>query len=334
MGVDEFENLPPRAWAGALKYFEDYVKRNFNPNDSQDEYDDNKFYVPMTGVADNVDAGIEGSYLKLSVADVAEIFRPLVNSVIDLVERQRNLLAASGKTAKGAILVGGFGQSDYLYRCLKIRFADEDPPPAYTQTESGPASQDSVARFMILQPENPWTAVVRGAVLSSLEQNIVASRKATRHYGILCTSTWNPAKHSTKNKYWCNYSSSWRAENQISWHVKRGQTLKPDEPLLLTFGAHFKCGEGYPKTALSEIIVSDAPVAPQEFVKSAETRILCTLTASLDGVPRKYFRKRTRSGVLYRELDHQMGMTLESGGLVFDLRVGGKVHAKIRAKYE
>ncbi|KAI4727826.1 actin-like ATPase domain-containing protein [Aureobasidium sp. EXF-10728] len=333
LGIDTFGQLPPKAWAGALSYFENYAKRAFDPKDSHDEYDDTKFEVPMTGVADNIAAGIEGSYFTLSAAEMAELYRPLVNSVIELIEKQRNLLAASGKTAKCVVMVGGFCQSNYLYRCLKTRFADDDPPPAYTQTASTPVPEYT-NRFQVLQPDHPWTAVVRGAVLSSLEKNIVASRKATRHYGILCNEEWDRTKHSFKNKYWCDFSSSWHARNQICWHVKRGQTLKPDEPLLLRFGTHFECGEGYPSSTDSEIIVSDAPVAPQEFEETAETRILCTLEASLRGVPRKHFKKRTRSGVLYRQLDHQMGMTLESGGLVFDLRVDGRVHAKIRAKYE
>lgn len=187
---------------------------------------------------------------------------------------------------------------------------------------------------MVLHPKNPGTAVVRGAVLSALERNIVASRKATRHYGILCTKDWDPSIHSAKNKYWSNYHDTYYADNQITWHVKRGQSLKPNEPLLLSFTQTFNNENGFPTRADSQIIVSDAVSAPREFEKTDETRVLCTLKASLQGVPRKHFKKRTRSGTNYRLLEHEMGMTLESGGLSFDLRVDGTIHGTIRAKYE
>lgn len=333
LGTNIFENLPPKAWAGALNYFEEYAKRVFDPMDSQDEYDDNKFEVPMIGVPDNIAAGIQGSYLTISVADMGEIFRPLVNSVIDLIERQRNLLTAYGKTANGVMLVGGFCQSNYLYRCLKTRFADDDPPPAYTQSASAPIPENP-NKFVILQPDNPWSAVVRGAVLSSLEQNVVASRKAARHYGIVCSESWDRTKHSLQNKFWSTTRGEWMATNQIQWHVKRGQDLKPQKPLLLSFDVHFDDEDGYPEHTTSKIIVSDAEIAPQEFNVTVETRILCTLKSSLDIVPRKYFKKRTKLGVHYRELDHQIGMTLDSGSLEFDFRVDGTVYDKIKAKYE
>ena len=318
LGIDAFEKLPTRTWTGALMYFEDYAKKMFNPMDSQDEYDDNTFEVPMTGISDTVAAGIEGSYLTITAAEMCGIFRPLLNSVINLIERQRNMLAASGKTAKGVILVGGFSESDYLYRCIKNRFADDDPPPAYTQTASTPIVENP-NRFVVLHPKSPWTAVVRGAVLSALEQNIVASRKATRHYGILHAQEWDQSIHSAKNKYWSSFHNCYYADNQIDWHVKRGQVLKPNEPLLLPFIHDFKNTNGFPTTADSEIIVSDAVSAPREFEKTDETRVLCTLRASLQGVPRKHFKKRTKSGLQYRTLDHQIGMTLDSGSLTFDL---------------
>ncbi|CAD0083693.1 unnamed protein product [Aureobasidium vineae] len=130
MGTAAFNQLrsrKPRSWAIALKYFEDYVKKNFDPMDSQAEYDDNKFNVPLPGAEDDISAGIDCGFITLSTAEVGELCRPLVSSVIDLVERQRNVLAAYGKTAKGVVPVGGFGTSNFLYKCLKSRFADEDP---------------------------------------------------------------------------------------------------------------------------------------------------------------------------------------------------------------
>ena len=139
------------------------MKRNFDPVDSETEFDDGQFNVPFPGVKDNLAAGIMGSFITLTNADVSEIFRPIVDKVIELVERQRNVLAAHGKTAKGLIMVGGFGFSGYLYRYLKSRFADEDPPPAYTSSSSESATAvEEGPRYIIMQPESSWTGQRRG----------------------------------------------------------------------------------------------------------------------------------------------------------------------------
>ena len=100
IGEHEFNTLlerKPKAWAIAIRYFEDYVKRTFDPSNSQDTYDDTKFNVCFPGVKDNIAAGIEDSFISLSSADIAELFRPIVNNIIDLVERQRMHLAAQDK---------------------------------------------------------------------------------------------------------------------------------------------------------------------------------------------------------------------------------------------
>ena len=166
------------------------------------------------------------------------------------------------------ILVGGFGQSGYLYRCLKTRFADEDPPPTYTQSanpivEEGP-------RFIIMQPENSWTAVVRGAVLTGLERDLVAIRKARRHYGVVVTQRYDPSKHSRKNRYVHAYTQEIRAKNQMMWHVVRGQDMPSDTPILLELGQDFWPNEEVDIDE-TEIIVSEADEPPNEYEPSGDT---------------------------------------------------------------
>lgn len=303
----------PRSWAIALKYFEDYVKKNFDPLDSQVEYDDNMFNVPLPGAEDDTAAGIDCGFITLTTAEVAELFRPLNSAVIELVERQRNVLAAYGKTAKGVILVGGYGQSNYLYKCLKSRFADEDPPPQYT-LGAGESAPEPDTRFVVLQPVNAWTAVVRGAVLSSLQKKLVLTRKARRHYGITCNQVWDTNKHSLKNKYWDGKEQIFRAKNQLDWHINQGDDLPTDQPVLLPFYCTWFYHEGFPESITVNIIVSDATEAPEEYEQSRETRVLCKLEVDLDSVPRRHYKLCTNSkGERYRKLSHQIGMNVQSG---------------------
>ena len=197
ISTDTFKELvtqKPKAWDLALKYFEDYVKRMFDPSDDKDAYDDTKFSVPLPGVADNAAAGLEGGFILITNAEVAEIFRPIVSRIIELTEGQRAQLVKIGRTPKGIILVGGFGQSNYLFKSFKSHFADNDPT---VKTE---------AQRLVIQPNNAWTAVVRGAVLSGLEgDRLITSRKARYDYGVRCCDKYDEAIHSVENKFWSEY---------------------------------------------------------------------------------------------------------------------------------
>ncbi|THY83348.1 actin-like ATPase domain-containing protein [Aureobasidium pullulans] len=337
MGSAAFKKLcerKPKSWAIALRYFEDYVKKNFDPLSSQNTYDDNKFNVPLPGAEDDAAAGIDCGFITLSTAEVAELFRPLVESVIELVERQRNVLLACDKTAKGVILVGGFGQSSYLFRCLKSRFAHEDPPPSYNQSTKSP-SPEPEPRFIVLQPANAWTAVVRGAVLSSLQEKVVMSRKARRHYGIRFAPVFQAGKHSLKNKYWDVYVEKFRATNQINWHTKKGDNLPTEHAILLPFSQNWNLKDVVPEYISVDVIVSNAAQAPDEFEVTAETHVLCELEVNLNSVPRKRFREHvSASGIRYRSLNFSIGMTVQSGSICFDLRVDGIVQGSVKADYE
>ncbi|KAH0338581.1 actin-like ATPase domain-containing protein, partial [Aureobasidium melanogenum] len=339
MGAIAFKNLldsKPKAWAVALRYFEDYVKKNFNPLSSRSRYDDSKFNVPLPGVEDNTAAGIDCGFFILSSCEVAELFRPLVDSVIELVERQRNVLLACGKTPKGVILVGGFGNSAYLFKCLKSRFAHDDSPPSYNQSISRFSPEPEV-KFVVLQPANAWTAVVRGAVLSSIQEKVVHTRKARRHYGVRHHSVFDESKHSIKNKFWDVLDERYKADNQITWYTKRGDDLPTEEPFLFDFRRKWAHEDPIPEYASSSIMVSDDDSAPQEYERSAtsKTRTLCRLHVDLSDVPRHLFKEHVNSlGVRYRTLSYKIGMTVESGYIIWDLRVKGIVYGEVEAEFE
>ncbi|GAB7342299.1 hypothetical protein MBLNU457_g0531t1 [Dothideomycetes sp. NU457] len=230
LGERAFRNLreqKPKAWAVAVDYFENYVKRNFLPSVDSHLFDDSKFNVPFPGVPDNVAAGIDCGFLTLSTAEVTEIFRPILDDIIGLVEHQRLEAAKVGAVAKGVILVGGFGQSSYLYACLKQRFADGaklpkacvDIPPSYEHVASLRSlgrRQAAISPSAILQPENAWTAVVRGAVMRGLEnEELVSSRKARRHYGFIVAEPWNDNVHDRQDKIWDEFHERWYAGHQM-----------------------------------------------------------------------------------------------------------------------
>ncbi|KAI5270556.1 actin-like ATPase domain-containing protein [Aureobasidium subglaciale] len=339
MGPEAFKKLcesKPRCMNVAMNNFENYVKRNYNPLDSNTTYDGNNFNIPFPGATDDAKMGIDSGFFVLSSAEVGTIFRPLVDSIIDLIERQRMSLAADGKVAKGVIPVGGFGQSEFLYRSLKKRFADGDPPLEYTQLDESPEpeSESKSPRFVIMQPENSWTAVVRGAVLSNLEDKLVLSRKARRHYGIVCSEAFDAAQHSRRDRYIDDVTKETRAGSQMSWHVKKGQDMPTKTPITLPFFNTFAVGDDIPDNRTVEIMFNDREIAPQGYSIATGTLKLCQIDANFRNIPRKFFKKKTKNGVSYRRLEFEIGMQIGSGSLILDLRVNGIVYGTAKASYE
>src|SRR5690606_12766184 len=133
--------------------------------------------------------------------------------VCDLVQGQVDGLRAKNGIVSGIVLVGGFGQSDYLYRRLKAHFTGGAPPPPYSErpTHAGAAASAAVdaASIEVMQPVYAWTAVVRGAVLRGLEGNMVISRKARMHYGTSYATVYDEEKHSVSERYWSPLWERW-----------------------------------------------------------------------------------------------------------------------------
>ena len=106
----------PKTWMMGLRYFEEFVKRNFN------EEEHSEVNVPFPGLPDDEEAGLESGFLVMTAEQVKTIFEPVIKQVIELVEGQVDAIKEKDGRVSGIILVGGFGQSNYLYTRLKQHF--------------------------------------------------------------------------------------------------------------------------------------------------------------------------------------------------------------------
>ena len=218
---DDIRRRKPRTWGTALTFFEDYLKKNFDPDDTNA-----KFFVPFT-VNDGEAPGVYDGYLEISHAEVSAIFDTVINSTVRLIESQMHRLEASGKSIRGIVLVGGLGQSACLFKKLEDKFAYLNPPPPY------PGMQAGEETFQVMQPNHAWTAVVRGGVLRGLEgDEIVVSRVSRRHYGVRVREPFNAREHTKSCKVWDRFDEIWRADNRMTWYIKKGQVCESEEPVL------------------------------------------------------------------------------------------------------
>lgn len=159
----------------------------------------------------------------MTADQVKLIFDPVVSEICALVQGQVDTLRAKGGIVSGIVLVGGFGQSDYLYRSLKRHFSSQPPPP-YTARPTHAGSGDPLApgeAIEVMQPLYAWTAVVRGAVLRGLEGNTVVSRRARMHYGTSYATVYDETQHGVLERYWSPLWERWMVGDRMHWHIQK-----------------------------------------------------------------------------------------------------------------
>ncbi|KFA79756.1 hypothetical protein S40288_00693 [Stachybotrys chartarum IBT 40288] len=336
---DEMKNKKGKTWQMGLKYFEEFVKRNFNEDEHQE------VNVPFPGLPDDEEAGLDSGFMVMTADQIKDIFAPVVKEVCDLVRGQVDGLRGKGGIVSGIVLVGGFGQSDYLYKRLKTHFTSAAPPP-YSErpTHANAVATQENGSIEVMQPVYAWTAVVRGAVLRGLEGNMVISRKSRMHYGTSYATVYDEDKHSVSERYWSPLWERWMVSDRMQWHIakvsvktpplsriprkleegtadsEQGEALSPLSPIAFHYTRNFRPGQSLIVT--DDLIACAAEEPPAAF--NRDLVHVCTLTTDLNAVPRSLFtRLTTTRGVEFDNLDFTLEMIVDSAGLGFELKVDG-----------
>ncbi|WZH48172.1 Hsp70 family heat shock protein [Fusarium acuminatum] len=322
---DEMKTKKGKTWQMGLRYFEEFVKRNFNEDEHME------VNVPFPGLPDDEEAGLDSGFLVMTAEQVKDIFEPVVKEVCDLVQGQVTGLRSKGGIVSGIVLVGGFGQSDYLYRRLKSHFTSAAPPP-YSErpTHANANSTEEAGSIEVMQPVYAWTAVVRGAVLRGLEGNMVISRKSRMHYGTSYATVYDEDKHSVSERYWSPLWERWMVSDRMQWHIAKGEALSPLAPIAFHYTRNFRPGQSLIVT--DDLIACDADEPPVAYTR--DLIHVCTLTTDLNAVPRSLFtRLTTTRGVEFDNLDFTLEMRVESAGLGFELKVDGVRYGRVEAEF-
>jgi hypothetical protein len=327
-----------------LKYFEEFVKRNYN------EDDDTEVNIPFPGLPDDEAAGVDSGFMVLEHEQVKQIFEPVVQEVVKLLEGQVEGIRRKGDMVKGIILVGGFGQSDHLYKRLKVHFNSPAslPPPEDSETEQ----QESQVQFPpveVIQPLYAWTAVVRGAVIRGLDDSMVSSRRSRLHYGTSYATVYDETKHDIADRYWSPLWERWMVSDRMQWHIAKvlvphfplflhltntpspqDTAISPSTPISFHYTRNFRPSQSL--LVEDELIACGADIAPPSHTKTLST--VCTLRTDLAAVPEALFTKlKTSKGVEFLNLDFELVMRILSADLVFELRVGGVGYGVVQAEF-
>lgn len=204
-----------KTWNMGLKYFEEFVKRNFD-----DEDPDQEVNVPFPGLPDDEEAGLESGFLTMNADQIKSILDPVMKEVIELVEGQVETIRAKAGHVAAIVLVGGFGQSNYMYKKMKAHFGAAPPPP-YSERPPSTVGNDLNEPIEVMHPMYAWTAVVRGAVIRGLEGSMVISRRSRWHYGTSYATVFDEMKHPVKDRYWSPLWERWMVSDRMQWHIAK-----------------------------------------------------------------------------------------------------------------
>ncbi|PNP76464.1 hypothetical protein FNYG_10202 [Fusarium nygamai] len=296
------------AWALAERQFDQEIKTSF----TGDIYDEFIVNFPGARLEDNVEEGLERDSWFMSGETVHDIFEPLISDILRLVNDQ--VEAATEEKGDNRIncifLVGGFGSSQYL----KSRIEDENPD------------------IQVIQPEDAWAAIVKGAALSRLSYANVVSTKATRHYGVSAYSRYEPA--IDKGRPTCINPVTGRLRTQrMTWYILMGETLRRDRNERYLFHRHIP--KSYSENDLrfqDELWMSETQVQPQHPTK--EVKLNCVLKSDLTTVDSSRFKEVVGfDGREWLRVEYDLVISTRDAAMKFWLEFDGKEAGSILATY-
>ncbi|KAL8797968.1 MAG: hypothetical protein Q9182_007072 [Xanthomendoza sp. 2 TL-2023] len=275
----------------AMKRFELVTKKAFRGSPTEE------FVIPVPGLADDPEQGVRRGRFRMTGAEVKKIFEPVVEEVVTLVRGQ---IAATNKSVKAVLLVGGFGQNAYLRETIR---ASVDPS------------------IEVMQPPNGWTAVVRGALMKGLSvmepttaRVKVASRSARNHYGTERMTKYDAMKHSKRPNYWDAYDGEYKV-NDMDWFIKKGDPVNEEKSFKRQYHKVWPIAEGHNKAVSQDLLMSqdaDNTGAPT-YKDSGDVRYLARLTADLSCIPANDLAQKTgKDGRQYYSVHYDIEMTYYS----------------------
>ena len=334
IGEDRFNRYKSgKHWHKAQAFFEKEIKRSFGETYLKE------FQIPMTGLPDDEAAGIEDNELTLTTEQLKDIFDPVIDEIIKLVDHQVQVLRIDHEEVAAIICVGGFGQSPYLHKRLKAHF-ETDAPPAYSATPAVGSANASVKdvenkAINIMVSTDSWTACVRGALQRGLQDSIVTARKCRFHYGIIIAAAFREGVHPQSSKYWDENDEIYRARSAMCWYIKKGEAIANEREIKFAFQRSW-ANDPLAQHTVIEVDLLASSDSTQALMRSdAEVFKVCTLRTDLGSVSRRHFRPSTNaSGKKLYRLDYKLVMKIDSASIDFALEVDGETIGTVAASFD
>ncbi|KAH8723592.1 Hsp70 family protein [Phaeosphaeriaceae sp. PMI808] len=267
--------------------------------------------------------GIVDGEIEVTPNDMVRMFEYTLRRIYELIQDQIVQARHAGVAIKHLFLVGGFSESPYLYTKLKI-FGEAHG-------------------LMVVRPAYAWSAVVRGATAKGLEGDgrpAIRSRKCRRHYGTHCNESFVEGRHRESESFICPFTGKKKAQDQISWHLKKGQDLPTSEFPHAKLALHRIFMPGLmPSDMTVTLWASDIDLAPNR-MKNKVSHItfinvykVATLHINLTGLPAsKCVCYHSNTNSPYQRINFDVELSVTSL-LEYSVSIDGTRYGSVTASY-
>ncbi|KAL5045389.1 hypothetical protein BDW71DRAFT_215236 [Aspergillus fruticulosus] len=208
---EAFDKLPMKRKGPGSEFMRRFetLKRDFGVSDERTIYE-----LPLNMTVDNPDPKFfdeDERMVLLSSDDLRTVFDPVVDQIIQLVRKQIDdaSIEAGKDMINRIILVGGFGDSEYLREAIKSSFASD-------------------GKIAVTVPEIPQAAIVQGAALRGLGGIRSSTKRCRRHYGFAVDTEFQLGMDDKTDTYWDVYNNRKMVRGLMKWTIQKGQKYAED----------------------------------------------------------------------------------------------------------
>ncbi|KAI5842032.1 hypothetical protein BZA05DRAFT_464152 [Tricharina praecox] len=283
----------------------------------EDRPEKERFFVqiPTLDTVDEPGVRIRDGEFEITRQELRGLFDPVVNKIIQLVASQVELSCAGNRfRVNYLLLVGGFGESRYLYKRLQ--------------------AWASIQGIETLQPRDAATAVVKGAVIRGLDVAMGAPsgsvvRLSRRNYGTPMSTPFIDGRHSETDAYLDPFTGAKMAKNQISWFIRRGDPLSDDTRVVRAFTRTFRKYQG---PWVDTMVACELDPPPGTVVDDVKT--ICTIAADLADVKKSKYSRKWRYFRRFYVACYTLDLTVLSGEMRFELVFNGESYGFCRLDFD
>lgn len=321
IGEKQYNSIKESYRNKMMKEFEFGIKRAFNGHDDQ------TYSVDLKGVKDDPKNGIVDETITIKLSALVAVFDHVSQQIQKLVADQIAEVAEKGLTVKAILLVGGFGANQYLYERLRACHEAND--------------------VQVLQVNGAWSSICRGATLWGLEHTdpafsssvisspTVTSRLSRYSYGMAFSELYDPSKHVMEDVYVDQEEGHYRAKDQMTWLLKRGEEVK--EGRILSTACICTVEVGFRDSGMrffsTDLYYCEEPKPPKR--KTKDVRALCTVKylVSCDKLWLEKSFKSPITKVKHRNAKFQLLILLGNAGLDFLVYYQNQIVGHVEAEY-
>ncbi|DAA75364.1 TPA_exp: HSP70 family protein [Trichophyton benhamiae CBS 112371] len=302
-----FDMLPAKKKGPGSEFMRKFeiVKKDFGFN-----IDEDKIYeLPLNMRANKVKSEYfddEERLVLLSSNDIRQLFDPVVDQVIGLVRKQMDdAEEAESGIINRIILVGGFGDSEYLREKMEKSFFG----------------------ITITVPDNPQTAIVKGAALRGLWGLQVTTKRCRRHYGFEWSIPFRRGTDHERNAHIDEFTRKKMVGGVMKWMISKGEKYTENHTHTVDYTQVYHSGSSM--IIRFVLFSSDSNEAPER-VEHTSIKKVGTICVDITDIDFSLFKKKVIDGVLSYQVEFSVKVIFgaQDGVLKFETTSQGKVVGK------